>query len=120
MENLTDVNGNTFNVDVNGALVVDTATSINQLRTRMVELAEQKEALKRQLKEVDTALETVLKALGEGEVFQGGDGTVYRVEKHTGSFISFPDLTVKRTRKEGEKGGNYLSKKEVQELGFDV
>lgn len=93
-------------------------TSVNELRNAMVSLAEQKEALKAQLKEVDAKLETVLKALGVGEVFQAADGTVYKILVPTGRFVSFPSVDFVRTRKEGEKGGNYLAKKEAEELGF--
>jgi hypothetical protein len=95
-------------------------TSVNQLRSSMVELAEQKEALKAKLKEVDAKLETVLKVLGVGEVFQGADGTVYKILVPSGVFTTYKQIDFVRTRRDGEKGGNYLAKKEVEELGFVV
>jgi hypothetical protein len=100
--------------------MINENTSVNELRNSMVTLAEQKEALKTQLKEIDSKLDTVLKALGVGEVFQGSDGTVFRIEKPSGKFISFPEISYVRTRKAGEKGGNYLAKKEAEELGFTL
>lgn len=107
---------------VNPNKVEDTVTgsSVNTLRDMMVDLVAEKEELKARLKNVDAKLETVMLALGVGETFQAADGTVYRVQEPTGTFISFKKVDYIRTRKEGEKGGNFLSKKEVESLGFDV
>jgi hypothetical protein len=86
----------------------------------MVSLVAEKEALKARLKEVDTKLEQVLMSLGVGETFQAADGTVFMVQEPTGTFISFKKIDYIRTRREGEKGGNFLSKKEAESLGFDM
>jgi small nuclear ribonucleoprotein (snRNP)-like protein len=90
------------------------------LKQMIVDLASQKEDLKAKLKEVDERLQVVLKSVGEGETFQAEDGTVYRVIVPKGTFISFPEIGYERTRKEGEKGGNYLAKKEAEALGFKL
>ena len=112
----------TLKESLNPATVTETPqpTSINGLRDAMVELAMEKEELKARLKEVDSKLEKVLTDLGVGEAFQSLDGTVYMVQEPTGTFISFKKIDYVRTRKEGEKGGNFLSKKEAESLGFDV
>jgi hypothetical protein len=95
-------------------------TSVNTLRDMMVNLVDEKEELKARLKEIDSKLEKVMLTLGVGETFQATDGTVFRVQEPAGTFISFKRVDYLRTRKEGEKGGNYLSKKEVEELGFKL
>jgi hypothetical protein len=105
---------------VNPEQVMQEPLSVNALRDMVVNLAEEKELLKAQLKEIDSKLEQALMSLGVGEVFQANDGTVFKVQEPTGTFISFKKIDYVRTRKEGEKGGNYLSKKEAEELGFKV
>lgn len=100
--------------------VLQQPLSVNSLRDMMVNLAEEKEELKARLKEVDSKLEKVMLELGVGETFQASDGTVFKVQEPTGTFISFKRIDYVRTRKEGEKGGNYLSKKEAEELGFKL
>jgi hypothetical protein len=107
---------------VNPEGVTDTIEnmSVNSLRDMMVDLVSEKEELKNQLKNVDAKLEKVMLTLGLGETFQAKDGTVFKIQEPTGTFITFKKVDYLRTRKEGEKGGNYLSKKEAQELGFDL
>lgn len=100
--------------------VMDTPMSVNALRDMVVDLANEKEELKARLKEVDAKLEKTLLSLGVGENFQAPDGTVFMVQEPAGTFISFKKIDYIRTRRDGEKGGNFLSKKEAESLGFDV
>jgi len=99
---------------------IDSKTPVNTLRDLMVDLVNEKEELKSLLRNVDAKLEQTMLSLGLGETFQANDGTVFKITKPSGTFISFKEIDYLRTRKEGEKGGNFLSKKEAEELGFKL
>lgn len=92
---------------------------IETLQNSVVELSLQKEALKKQMEEVSAKLEESLSLLGIGHVFQAEDGTVFRVAKPTGTYISFKSIDYDRTRREGEKSGS-MSLKDAQAAGFEV
>ena len=92
---------------------------IETLQNSVVELSLQKEALKKQTEEVNAKLEESLTLLGIGHVFQAEDGTVFRVAKPTGTYISFKLIDYDRTRREGEKSGS-MSLKDAQAAGFEV
>lgn len=90
-------------------------------QSKLVELLTQKEAIVKQLKELEEVIDPLLKEVGEDSVFQADNGQVYKIRKATGRFIPYKDLEVVRTRGlEGDptKGGTFLSKKEAKEAGF--
>ncbi len=106
MENLNTLNENT-------------QESMESMQDRLATLIAQKEQLLSQLKLLKPEMEMLMSQLGIGSYFQR-DGVVYKIEQPKGTFVEFKTIDYNRTRKEGEKGGNYLSKKEAQEMGFNV
>lgn len=87
------------------------------LQKRLVSLIEKKEALIEQLKALKPEMEMLMNEVGIGNYFQV-DNTVYKIEVPKGTYVEFKTIDYNRTRKEGEKGGNYLAKKEAEEKGF--
>lgn len=85
----------------------------------VVTLSLEKEKLKKQMEELNKNLEEALKNLGVGYVFQAEDGTVFRVSKPTGAFITFREIDYDRTRREGEKSGS-MSLTDARNAGFEV
>lgn len=90
-----------------------------ELEKKLVELAEKKEALKNQLKELEPELEKTMTALGYNHAFQASNGLVYKITKPSGTYISFKEIDYVRTKKATETKGS-LSKTEAKELGFTV
>jgi hypothetical protein len=61
-----------------------------------------------------------MKEIGEGTFFQDpNDMVVYKITKPKGTYVEFKEITYNRTKKLDEKKGS-LSKKEAQEMGFDL
>lgn len=89
------------------------------LEETLVTLSLQKEKLKKEMEEINGKLEEALKGLGIGHMFQAQDGTVFRVSKPTGTYISFREIDYDRTRREGEKSGS-LSLTDARAAGFEV
>lgn len=89
------------------------------LEESLVNLSLQKERLKKEMEETNSKLDEVLKGLGLGHMFQAPDGTVFRVSKPTGTYISFREIDYDRTRREGEKSGS-LSLTDARNAGFEV
>lgn len=82
---------------------------------KFVDLANKIEALNKQRKELQVQLDSAMLELGIGHVVKSEDGTVYRVQKYSGKFISPKELEYVRTKRDGEVRGS-LSKKEADEL----
>ena len=79
-------------------------------------LEEMKEAMKYQGAVVDD----LMSKLPADELFQDPNtGLVYKIQKPTGTFISFKEREYVRTKKATETKGS-LSKKEVEDAGFKV
>lgn len=89
------------------------------LEETLITLSLQKEKLKKEMEETNAKLDEVLKGLGLGHMFQAQDGTVFRVSKPTGTYISFREIDYDRTRREGEKSGS-LSLTDARNAGFEV
>ena len=89
------------------------------LQLSVVNLSLQKEKLRKEMEELNKNLEESLKNLGLGHIFQAEDGTVFRVSKPAGTFISFRDIDYDRTRREGEKSGS-MSLTDARAAGFEV
>lgn len=89
------------------------------LEETLVTLSLQKERLKKEMEDINSKLDEVLKGLGLGHMFQAQDGTVFRVSKPAGTFITFREIDYDRTRREGEKSGS-LSLTDARNAGFEV
>jgi hypothetical protein len=87
---------------------------------QFITLAKKMEDLKRQLKEVQEPLQTVMAEIGLGSHFQDPTtGTVFEIVKPNGTFVSFKEFDYERTKLEGESKGS-LSIKRAQELGYKI
>lgn len=91
---------------------------------KFIQLAQQRDNLLKQLKEVSESLEPLMQELGEGKMVQAENGTVYKVQKWIGQFVTPKTLEYKRTRNteagDPKTGGSFLSKKEATENGFVI
>jgi hypothetical protein len=94
-------------------------TDAKYLEQTVITLSLQKEKLKKEMEEINSKLEESLKSLGLGHMFQSEDGTVFRVSKPTGTYISFREIDYDRTRREGEKSGS-LSLTDARNAGYEV
>lgn len=93
---------------------------MNDTQQRLVELADQKEAIVEQLKKIDAELAVEATALGVNEIFQNPEtGVVYKTIVPAGTYVTFKEIDYVRTRKEGETRGS-LSMKEAEAAGFSV
>lgn len=89
------------------------------LQNKLVELAEKREALKKQMDAVYEELDSTLKALGEGAMFQAESGIVFSIKKVSGQYVTYRELEYQRTKKKDEAKGS-LSQKEAKDAGFDL
>ena len=90
----------------------------NTTEQEIIKSIEEFERLKDIYKTKKAELHEKLATLGIGKYFQ--DPTtklVYKVEKPSGTFISFDEIGYARTKKADEKKGS-LSKKEAESQGF--
>ena len=91
---------------------------------KFIQLAKQREEVISKLKELNEALEPVMEELGNGAIFQGSCGTVYKVREWAGQFVKPKNLEYIRTRNvelgDPKAGGVFLSKKEATENGFSI
>jgi hypothetical protein len=92
---------------------------LEEQKQNVITLSLQKEKLRKEMEELNKNLEESLKNLGLGYIFQAEDGTVFRVSKPAGTFISFRDIDYDRTRREGEKSGS-MSLTDARAAGFEV
>ena len=77
--------------------------------------------MKDSLKTIKQAIEDRTEHIKFGQLFQDEDGTVFVVEKPTGTFVSFDNWTVKRTRRHGEEtSSTRLAIKTAEEAGLTV
>jgi len=87
------------------------------LKARFIELANKREEIISQLKEINLNLEPVLLGLGEGLMLQSSEGLVYKIQKPKGQYVVYKEFEYVRTKRADEKKGS-LSKKEAQDNGF--
>lgn len=103
------------------AIMPLTADQLTETHQEIINLNAQYEALKERMKGVKADLETRVKSIPFGQMFQAEDGTVFVVEKPTGTFISFDEWTVKRTRRNGEESSSTrIAIKTAEEVGLIV
>jgi len=87
---------------------------------KFLKLVKEREELKERLKANKEELTPVLEEIGLDTYLQDESGLVYKVCVPKGTFITFDHIGYKRSRRKGESGGQYLSKSECQEAGFEV
>ena len=88
---------------------------------KFFELTKEYEVQKDKLSALRDSMEVVMKELGVDTYLQDPEtALVYKIHVPQGTFVSFRTIDYKRTAKEGERGGNVLSKKEAEEMGFTV
>lgn len=96
--------------------------NLTEARKQLIELDRRKSGeIKEFYKEYDAALKAVLEEDGYESKFQDDEGVVYELEKPSGTFVSFPEARVSRTRRlsQEEKKGS-MSLKAAREAGFEV
>lgn len=93
--------------------------SLTDAQQRLIQLDLRKKEIDSFYEELEKALADVAAEIGVNSYFQASDGTVFKVVKPTGTFVSFRDLGYNRTKREGEDRGT-LSVKEAQAAGFKI
>jgi hypothetical protein len=94
--------------------------SLTEKQQKFIELSKQSEDLKKQLKEVQSTMESILLEMGTGTHFQDrSDGTVFEVIVPDGTFVSFKKIDYVRTKREGEARGG-LAATRAKELGYKL
>jgi hypothetical protein len=87
---------------------------------RFLEISKRYETLKDSLKEVQEELQKLMTVLGEGAHFQDPETElVYKIQKPTGTYISFKPIDYIRTKKVGEDKGS-LAKTEAEKMGYKL
>jgi hypothetical protein len=84
-----------------------------------IELDKKKAEVKAFFEEYNRAAKDVVDQIGIGSYFQDEDGTVYKTVKPAGTFVSFVDYSIDRTRRAEEAKGS-LSMKEAREAGYTL
>lgn len=82
-----------------------------------IELDKKKAEIKAFFEEYNQAVKAVVDQVGIGSYFQDEEGTVYKTVKPAGTFVTFQDFAVDRTRRMGETKGS-LSMAEAIRAGF--
>lgn len=83
-------------------------------QARLIELDLKKPEIKAYYEELETVIAEVAAEIGVNAYFEAPDGTVFKIVKSTGTFVSFKDLDFERTKRADEKRGT-LSVKEAQD-----
>lgn len=83
------------------------------------ELSKQYETKKAELDKIREELNLAMQAIGIGTYLQDEDGTVFKIDQPTGTYVEFRKINYVRTARDGEKRGT-LSKSEAQEAGFNI
>jgi len=93
---------------------------LTEAQKKLIELDNQKEAIKQYHQALKETIATVSEEIGVGGMFQDPmTSIVYEVKETEGKFVYFDKLALNRTKKDGEVKGS-LSKKRAEENGFDV
>jgi hypothetical protein len=90
---------------------------------RLIELNSQREELTEQFKTINAEIEALIEEaqIPFGEMFQDTDGTVFVVEKPTGTYVEYRNWTIRRTRRQDEPvSSTNLAIKTAEEAGFFV
>jgi hypothetical protein len=89
-------------------------TELTPAQARLVELDLRKPEIKAYYEELEQVIAAVAAEIGLGGYFESADGTVYKIIKPEGTFVSFKALDFVRTRRAGELRGS-LSQTEAHE-----
>lgn len=98
---------------------------LTDAQQRLVDLDLRKPEIEKYYEDLEQAIKDVVKEGGGpaddgiGAMFQAQDGTVYKMVKPAGTFVSYKELNYVRTKRSGEERGS-LSVKEAQGSGFKV
>lgn len=103
----------------NAALNAQAKTQAQENKDRFFALAKKFEDLKNQLKAAKEELSGAMHEFYIDQYLQDpATGVVYKIVEPEGTFVEFPKIAYKRTAVKDERGGSYLSKKDVEEAGF--
>lgn len=94
-------------------------SKLTAAQATLVALDLRKKEIDAYYEELEKALAAVAEEVGIGSYFQSDDGTVFKIVKPTGTYVSFRDIGYNRTKRDGEERGS-LSVKEAQAAGFSV
>lgn len=98
-----------------------TYADLTPAHVELIALNESREKLKDSLKQIDAAIEERLPLVQFNQLFQNTDGTVFMLEKPTGTYIEFKAWGIKRTRRQDEPtSSTRLAIKAVEEAGLVV
>jgi hypothetical protein len=86
---------------------------LTDAQRRLVALDLRKKEITAYYEELDQVLPLVVAEVGINGYFQAPDGTVYKLLKAEGKFVTFKDFDFHRTKREGESRGT-LSKDEAE------
>ena len=100
-------------------------SQLTKAQKRLIELDNQKEAIKAYHEEYKTVIAEVAAESMDSNHFHGImfqdplTSLVYEVVEPDGKYVYFEKLSLNRTKKDDEKRGT-LSKKKAEENGFDI
>ncbi len=87
----------------------------------LIALSAKREELKESLKQIDAVIEEILPFIEFDQMFQAEDGTVFMIEKPTGTYVEFREWTIRRTRRQDEPASSVrLAVKTVEEAGLII
>lgn len=81
---------------------------------RLIELDLKKPEIKAYYEELEKVIAEVATEIPLNGYFKADDGTVYKIVKPTGTFVTFKAVDFERTKREGETRGS-LSMKEAKD-----
>lgn len=93
---------------------VTPASLLTPAQQRLVELDLRKPEIKAYYEELETTLVAVAREVGVDGYFRAEDGTVFKIVRPEGQFVTYKQVDFLRTKREGEARGT-LSMKEAQE-----
>lgn len=98
-----------------------TADKLTTGHAQLIVLNTKREELKESLKRIDAQINEILPFIEFDQLFQDDDGTVFMVEKPTGTFVEFKEWKIRRTRRQDEPtSSTRLAIKTVEEAGLIV
>lgn len=98
-----------------------TADKLTTGHVQLIVLNTKREELKESLKRLDAQINEILPFIEFNQLFQADDGTVFVIEKPTGTFVEFKEWNIRRTRRQDEPtSSTRLAIKTVEEAGLIV
>lgn len=87
---------------------------LTEAQKKLVELDLKKPEIKAYYEELEKTVAEVAAEMPMNGYFKSDDGTVYKIVKPSGTYVSFKEFDFERTKREGETRGS-LSVKEAKE-----